>query len=61
LQESAVPPWERARLPLLWIDGCLAWVGRIGCDAAFACPPDEMGILPRYQDFFDEGALLPAP
>ncbi|MDR0441412.1 MAG: tRNA lysidine(34) synthetase TilS [Candidatus Accumulibacter sp.] len=46
LRESAVPPWERARLPLLWIDGCLAWVDGIGCDIAFACPPGEVGIFP---------------
>jgi tRNA(Ile)-lysidine synthase len=49
LQENAVPPWERERLPLLWIDGHLAWVGGIGCDAAFACPPGEAGILPSWE------------
>jgi tRNA(Ile)-lysidine synthase len=50
LQENAVPPWERERLPLLWIDGHLAWVGTIGCDAAFACRPGEMGILPSWEN-----------
>jgi tRNA(Ile)-lysidine synthase len=49
LQENAVPPWERQRLPLLWIGGRLAWVGGIGCDAAFACPPGEAGILPSWE------------
>ena len=49
LQENAVPPWERERLPLLWIDGHLAWVGAIGCDAAFACAPDEAGILLSWE------------
>jgi tRNA(Ile)-lysidine synthase len=49
LQESAVPPWERARLPLLWVDGRLAWVGGIGCDAAFACPAGEAGVLPVWE------------
>jgi tRNA(Ile)-lysidine synthase len=49
LQENAVPPWERERLPLLWIDGYLAWVGGIGCDAAFACPPGEAGIAPSWE------------
>jgi tRNA(Ile)-lysidine synthase len=51
LQESAVPPWERERLPLLWIDGHLAWVGGIGCDIAFACPPDEPGLVPSWEPF----------
>ncbi|MDR1936684.1 MAG: tRNA lysidine(34) synthetase TilS [Candidatus Accumulibacter sp.] len=48
LQENAVPPWERERLPLLWIGGRLAWAGLIGCDAAFACAPGEAGILPSW-------------
>ena len=49
LQENAVPPWERERLPLLWIDGHLAWVGAIGCHAAFACAPGEAGILLSWE------------
>jgi tRNA(Ile)-lysidine synthase len=49
LQENAVPPWERERLPLLWVDGRLAWIGGIGCDAAFACPAGEAGILPVWE------------
>lgn len=48
LQERAVPPWERARLPMLWVDDRLAWVGGIGCDAALACPPGETGWMPRW-------------
>jgi tRNA(Ile)-lysidine synthase len=50
LQESAMPPWERERLPLLWIDGRLAWAAAIGCDAAFACLPGEAGILPSWEE-----------
>jgi tRNA(Ile)-lysidine synthase len=49
LQENAVPPWERECLPLLWIDGHLAWVGKIGCDCASACPPGEEGILISWE------------
>ena len=49
LQEAAVPPWERQRLPMLWVNGRLAWVGGIGCDAAFACPPEEEGVLPLWE------------
>jgi tRNA(Ile)-lysidine synthase len=44
LQESAVPPWERQRLPFIWCAERLAWVGGLGVDTAFACPPDEDGI-----------------
>ncbi len=49
LQEAGVPPWERARLPMLWVDDALAWVAGIGCDAAFACPPGEAGVLPVWE------------
>ena len=49
LQENGVPPWERARLPLLWVDDCLAWVGGIACDAGFACAPGEEGLLPVWE------------
>lgn len=48
LQEGAVPPWERGRLPYLWCDERLVWVGGIGIDAAFVCPPGEAGIVPLW-------------
>ena len=48
LQEVAMPPWERERLPLLWIGGRLAWVGGLGVDADFACAPGDSGILPVW-------------
>ena len=53
LQEAAVPPWERQHLPMLWVNGQLngqlAWVGGIGCDVAFACPPGQEGVLPLWE------------
>jgi len=48
LQEGAVPPWERGRLPYLWCGERLVWVGGFGVDAAFACPPGEAGIVPLW-------------
>lgn len=47
LQEHAVPPWQRDRLPLLWCDGRLLWAAGIGLDADARAAPDESGILPR--------------
>jgi tRNA(Ile)-lysidine synthase len=44
LQEAGVPPWERSRLPLLWCGERLVWVGAIGSDASFVCPPGEQGL-----------------
>lgn len=47
-QEAAIPAWIRSRLPVLEIDGKVAWIGGIGVDAAFACPPQAEGILPEW-------------
>lgn len=47
LQEKGVPPWERDRLPCLWCGDRLAWVGGLGVDAAFACPPGGDGLALR--------------
>jgi tRNA(Ile)-lysidine synthase len=44
LQEAAVPPWERARLPMLCCGERLAWVAGLGVDAAFACAAGEEGV-----------------
>ncbi|MFZ4537495.1 tRNA lysidine(34) synthetase TilS [Propionivibrio sp.] len=49
LQEAAVPPWERKRLPFLWCGERLAWVGGLGVDTAFACSPGEAGIVPVWE------------
>lgn len=49
LQEAAVPPWERLRLPCLWLDGHLVWVGGLGVDLAFACPPGAAGVAPIWE------------
>ncbi|WP_324780434.1 tRNA lysidine(34) synthetase TilS [Thiobacillus sedimenti] len=46
LQEHAIPPWARGRLPLLWCDGRLVWVAGIGFDADHVAAPGEAGVLP---------------
>jgi tRNA(Ile)-lysidine synthase len=43
LQERGVPPWERARLPLLYCAGKLVAVPGIGVAAAAAAAPGEPG------------------
>ncbi|MBK7675519.1 MAG: tRNA lysidine(34) synthetase TilS [Candidatus Accumulibacter sp.] len=58
LQEAAVPPWERSRLPLLWCGERLVWVGGIGSAAAFVCPPGEQGLAVFWQAA--DGCLPPA-
>ena len=49
-REAAIPPWERERLPYLWIGGRLAWVGRLGVDIDFVCRPGEAGLLPVWEN-----------
>jgi len=45
LREAGVAPWLRQRLPLVYVDGRLAWAAEIGVDAAFQAGPDETGWL----------------
>ncbi len=49
LQETAVPPWERERMPLLFIGDALAWVPGIGVAAEFRAARDEPGIVPEWK------------
>ena len=43
LQASAIPPWQRARLPLIFVDDRLAVIPNVGVCAEFAARKDEMG------------------
>lgn len=49
LQESAIPPWRRERLPLLYVGDTLAAVPGIGVAPEFAADADESGWLPRWE------------
>ncbi len=48
LQESAIPPWERIAMPLLFCGEKLIWVPGIGIDCEFQVHSDEIGILPSW-------------
>jgi tRNA(Ile)-lysidine synthase len=47
LQEYAIPPWQRERLPLLWCNGRLLWAAGIGFDADALAASGDPGIVPR--------------
>ena len=47
LQERAIPPWQRERLPLLWCGERLAWAAGVGFDADLCAAPGESGVLPQ--------------
>lgn len=46
LQEHAIPPWQRERLPLMTCDGQLVWAAGIGIDADWRAAPGKPGVLP---------------
>jgi len=49
LQEHAVPPWERSRMPLVFFGEQLAWVPGIGVAAEFRATAVEPGIAPEWE------------
>jgi len=49
LQEARIPPWERARMPLLFCGESLVWVPEIGVDAGFAAGPNQDSISITWQ------------
>jgi len=44
-QERAIPPWERDRLPLLYVGTQLAWVAGLGTDCAYQAASGEAGLV----------------
>lgn len=47
-QEAGIPAWMRPRLPVLQVDGEVAWIAGIGIAAGFACEPGESGLRPVW-------------
>ncbi len=48
LQESRIPPWERARLPLLCCGDELVWAAGIGVGCRFKAGPGEASVQPVW-------------
>ena len=44
LQEAAIPPWQRERLPLLYSGETLVAAPGIGIDCAYQAKPGEIGL-----------------
>ena len=49
LQEARLPPWLRARLPLLYCGDTLVYVPGIGIDTAFGAQGGEPAVEPQWQ------------
>lgn len=48
LQEAVLPPWQRDRLPFIYLDGKLAAVPGLGVDAKFQAGAGLPGLLPVW-------------
>ena len=60
-QESGIPPWERARIPLIYIDNALAAVaGGWNCEP-FAAAVDEPGLVVCWKPAADPDRMSPPP
>ena len=49
LQEHAIAPWERNRMPMVFFGELLAWVPGVGVAAEFRAGPLEPGIAPVWE------------
>ena len=49
LQESAIPPWQRRRLPALYCGEHLVWLAGIGVDCEYQAGPDEPAWIISWQ------------
>jgi tRNA(Ile)-lysidine synthase len=49
-QTSQVPPWQRERLPLLFLNDTLAMLPNIAVAASLKAMPNELGLLVKWQD-----------
>ena len=49
LQTCEIPPWQRAQLPLIFMDETLVMIPDVGVDISFKANVDEMGLLASWQ------------
>lgn len=50
LQEAGVVPWQRHRVPLVYVDGELAWIGGVGVCEGHQARPGETAWALRWHD-----------
>ena len=49
MQASAIPPWQRAQLPLIFMDETLVIIPNIGVDAELVAREHEMGLVVSWE------------
>jgi len=50
LQEAGIVPWQRDRVPLIYVDGELAWIGGVGVCEGYQINSGESGWALRWQN-----------
>ncbi len=50
LQEAAIAPWQRERIPLLFCGSKLVWAPGIGIDCEFQAQAGEASIMPAWKE-----------
>jgi tRNA(Ile)-lysidine synthase len=50
LQTCEIPPWQRAQLPLIFMDETLVLIPDVGVDVSYKANLDEMGLLVHWQN-----------
>ena len=58
-QDAGVPPWQRERTPLLYLDGTLVAVPGLGYAAETAAPADQPAVRIDWQPIGDNTPLVP--
>ena len=55
LQTSAMPPWQREQLPLIFMDETLAYIPNLGATAELQAKPHETGYVVTWlRDYLDQ-------
>jgi len=54
LQEAGLPPWLRARLPLLWVEGLLVAIPNLGVECGWQAKAGEPGLALALRPFYTD-------
>lgn len=49
LQACEIPPWQRAKLPLIFMDEILVMIPNVGVDIGYKANLDEMGLVASWE------------
>jgi tRNA(Ile)-lysidine synthase len=54
LQEAGLPPWLRARLPFLWVEGFLVAIPNLGVECGWQAKAGEPGLALALRPFYTD-------